>query len=126
MTTFLLAETHVHLSSDGATDLLDSATLWTRSPAELDDALPGWLLGGFPIEATDEPGDAEMHPNGDELLCAAAGAIDVYLDGADGERVVRLETGQTCLVPAGTWHRLHGRRAGTLVTVTYGRGTRHR
>lgn len=67
---FELAGTHVHLGADGTTDLLDSEQLWSRPPAELDEAVPHWLVAGFPIEPADEPGGAELHPNGDELLAS--------------------------------------------------------
>lgn len=46
-------------------------------------------------------GGAELHPNGDELLCAVAGAMDVHLHEPTGQRVEALRAGGTCLVPRG-------------------------
>ncbi len=126
MTSFELPATHVHLAANGAAELLESAQLWERPPAELDNGLPNWLVASFPIAVDDSPGAAEIHPNGDELLCAVAGAIDVILEDSDKVQVVTLRPGQTCLVPKGTWHRLRGRVPGNLITITYGRGTQHR
>ncbi|WP_169747989.1 cupin domain-containing protein [Pseudonocardia acaciae] len=125
MDQFELPRTYVHLNADGATALLDGPELWRRPPAELDAMLTGWLVASFPIEPSDGPGHREMHPNGDELLHVTAGATDVLLsdDAAGGERTVTLHAGQTFRVPKGTWHRLRGREAGTLVTITYGHGT---
>jgi len=68
----------------------------------------------------------EMHPAGDEVVCLLSGAIDVVLDEADGERVVPLEAGQTCIVPRGVWHRAIVLEAGDTLNITRGEGTQHR
>jgi len=68
----------------------------------------------------------EMHPAGDEVMCLLSGAIDVVLDEADGERVVPLEAGQTCIVPRGVWHRAIVREPGDTLHITRGEGTQHR
>lgn len=68
----------------------------------------------------------EMHPAGDEVVCLLSGAIDVVLDEPDGERVVALETGRTCIVPRGVWHRAIVREPGDTLHITRGEGTQHR
>ncbi|HEX3668199.1 MAG TPA: cupin domain-containing protein [Acidimicrobiia bacterium] len=68
----------------------------------------------------------EMHPPGDEVVCLLSGAIDVVLDEPDGERVVELRSGQTCIVPRGVWHRAIVREPGDTLHVTRGEGTQHR
>ena len=45
---------------------------------------------------------------------------------ADGERVLELRPGAACVVPRATWHRQRVREAGSLLGVTFGRGTQHR
>jgi mannose-6-phosphate isomerase-like protein (cupin superfamily) len=68
----------------------------------------------------------EMHPAGDEVVCLLSGAIDVVLDEPDGERVVELEVGRTCIVPRGVWHRAIVREPGDTLHITRGEGTHHR
>jgi mannose-6-phosphate isomerase-like protein (cupin superfamily) len=68
----------------------------------------------------------EMHPAGDEVVCLLSGAIDVVLDDPDGERVVALEAGRTCIVPRGVWHRAIVREPGDTLHITRGEGTQHR
>ena len=68
----------------------------------------------------------EMHPAGDEVVCLLSGAIDVVLDEPDGERVVELEAGRTCIVPRGVWHRAIVREPGDTLHITRGEGTQHR
>ena len=46
-----------------------------------------------------------MHPAGEEVVYLLSGAIDLVLDGADGERIVPLRDGEAYIVPRGTWHR---------------------
>ncbi len=68
----------------------------------------------------------EMHPAGDEVVCLLSGAVDVVLDEPDGERVVELEAGRTCIIPRGVWHRAIVREPGDTLHVTRGEGTQHR
>ena len=68
----------------------------------------------------------EMHPAGDEVVCLLSGAMDVVLDEPDGERVVALEAGRTCIVPRGVWHRAIVREPGDTLHITRGEGTQHR
>ena len=68
----------------------------------------------------------EMHPAGDEVVCLLSGAIAVVLDEPDGERVVELEAGRTCIVPRGVWHRAIVREPGDTLHITRGEGTQHR
>jgi mannose-6-phosphate isomerase-like protein (cupin superfamily) len=84
----------------------------------------GRLVGAF-HNATDW--DVwEMHPAGDEVVCLLTGAVDVVLDEPDGERVVELGAGQTCIVPRGVWHRAVVREPGDTLHITRGEGTQHR
>ena len=68
----------------------------------------------------------EMHPAGDEVVCLLSGAVDVVLDEPDGERVVQLKAGQTCIVPRGVWHRAIVGEPGDALHITRGEGTQHR
>jgi oxalate decarboxylase/phosphoglucose isomerase-like protein (cupin superfamily) len=67
-----------------------------------------------------------MHPAGDEVVCLLTGAVDVVLDEPDGERVVELRAGQTCIVPRGVWHRAIVQEPGDTLHITRGEGTEHR
>ena len=55
-------------------------------------------------------GHWEMHPRGEELLILTAGAIDLILDEAGGERRIRLEDRAGFIIPRGVWHRADGAR----------------
>ena len=68
---------------------------------------------------------AQMIPEA-STLCLLTGAVDVVLDEADGERVVELTAGQTCIVPRGVWHRAIVREPGDTLHITRGAGTQHR
>ncbi|HMF82461.1 MAG TPA: cupin domain-containing protein [Acidimicrobiia bacterium] len=68
----------------------------------------------------------EMHPAGDEIVCLLSGAIDVVLEEDQGERLVVLEAGQTCIVPRGVWHRAVVHEPGDTLHITRGAGTQHR
>lgn len=68
----------------------------------------------------------EMHPAGEEVVYLLSGAIDLVLDGADGERIVPLRDGEAYIVPRGTWHRAVVHAPGQVLFITRGAGTRHR
>jgi len=84
----------------------------------------GWMLATFHM--TQSMTTWELHPEGDEILHLLSGALDIVLQEAEGERVIALESGTTCVVPRGVWHRQIVRAPGDLLSVTYGRGTEHR
>ncbi|HVV93182.1 MAG TPA: cupin domain-containing protein [Hyphomicrobiales bacterium] len=68
----------------------------------------------------------EMHPDGDELLIVASGALDLELEGPEGSRAVGMSAQTAFIVPAGTWHRLLLREPAILIAVTHHAGTVHR
>lgn len=68
----------------------------------------------------------EMHPTGDEILFLISGAITVILEEEGGEHAVDLRPGTACVVPQGVWHTARVERAGDLLSITRGEGTRHR
>ena len=68
----------------------------------------------------------EMHPAGEEVLYLLSGALDLVLQSNDAERTVELRTGAAFIVPRGTWHRGIVRSPYTMLSITYGAGTKHR
>jgi mannose-6-phosphate isomerase-like protein (cupin superfamily) len=68
----------------------------------------------------------EMHPEGDEVVCLLSGSVEVVLEEGDGERVVPMRAGNTCIVPRGVWHTANVHTAGDTLHITRGAGTRHR
>ena len=68
----------------------------------------------------------EMHPAGEEIVYLLSGAIDLVLEGADGEHAVPLGAGEAFIVPRGTWHRAVVHEPGQIMFITRGAGTRHR
>jgi mannose-6-phosphate isomerase-like protein (cupin superfamily) len=84
----------------------------------------GRLVGTFHNAA--DWGVWEMHPAGDEIVCLLSGAIDVVLEDGEGERVIELRPGATCIVPRGVWHSAIVHTPGDTLHITRGAGTRHR
>jgi mannose-6-phosphate isomerase-like protein (cupin superfamily) len=129
---FRLDETYAFLKDDGAAPLVPTTGLWQelmsgqpKSPgARLVADGEGWLLAMYSIDG-DTPA-WEMHPAGDELLTMLSGEMDVVLERDGREVTIHVHTGETCLVPRGTWHRQAVRRAGRYLGITYGKGTEHR
>jgi mannose-6-phosphate isomerase-like protein (cupin superfamily) len=68
----------------------------------------------------------EMHPAGEEVLYLLSGALDLVLQNSDGDRTVKLRSGAAFIVPRGTWHRGILRSPYTMLSITYGAGTKHR
>ncbi len=122
---FSLAMNCVLLTGAGAAQLADGGdAFWRRSPSELDQAFPGWLITANSFEVGS--GGWERHPAGDEVLYLISGATDVVIEQDSGERVLDLHTGSTCVVPRGCWHRQVARESGELLAMTFGKGTQHR
>ena len=79
------------------------------------------------IVAGESPHRGELHPDGDELLFVITGRMDVIVDDGDEEHVGtetihRLGSGDACIVPRGTWHRIEVVEPGRMVNVTPGPG----
>ena len=129
---FGLDETYAFLQDGGSAPLVPTAGLWQElmsgqaksQGAKLVADGNGWLVAMYAIDK-DAPA-WEMHPAGAELLVMLSGEMDVVLEQAAGELTIRLQAGQTCVVPRGTWHRQAVRRAGQYLGMTYGKGTEHR
>ena len=130
---FDLMSTYVFLEDGGRAPAIEVTDAFWRdlmsgSPASPGAVLmangAGWLTAIYRMER-DTP-TWEMHPAGDELLVLLSGAIDIVLEGAEGNRIVELRAGTSCLVPRGTWHKQVVRTPGQELAVTYGKGTKHR
>ena len=50
----------------------------------------------------------------------------IVLEGAEGDRIIELRAGTSCLVPRGTWHKQVVHTPGQELAITYGKGTKHR
>jgi mannose-6-phosphate isomerase-like protein (cupin superfamily) len=100
------------------------AAFWRRSPSEIDQDFPGWLVTAYRFEAGS--GGWERHPACDEVLHLISGAMNVIIEQDRGQRVIDLRAGSTCVVPRGRWHRQVARESGDLLAVTFGKGTQHR
>ena len=124
--TFDLASTYIQLR-DGPDAIVVPVgkDFWARI-AERTDLHEGRLVmvGGQSTDWT----NWEMHPAGEEVLYLLSGALDLVLQNQnnDGERTVELRAGRAFIVPRGTWHRGIVRSPYTILSITYGAGTRHR
>lgn len=127
-----LGETYLYLEGSSA-DLVEvTPTFWpelvsgaaTSAGARRVIEGHGWLMMRF--QMTSSPGHWECHPVGDEILVLQSGRLDVVFETHEGERVVALHAGDTCVVPRGTWHRQVVHAPSSLIAITCGEGTRHR
>jgi mannose-6-phosphate isomerase-like protein (cupin superfamily) len=121
---FDLATTYVQLDDGPAASPVKVDDVFWESIDQRPELHGGRLVGTFHNAADWDVW--EMHPAGDEVVCLLSGAIDVVLDEPDGERIVSLEAGQTCIVPRGVWHSAAVREPGDTLHITRGEGTRHR
>jgi mannose-6-phosphate isomerase-like protein (cupin superfamily) len=122
---FALASTYVQLLDGLRAETVEvDENFWSEIDARK--SLHRGRLVGLMRMARGEGDHSEMHPAGDELLILLSGAADVILEERGGERAISLAAGEACVVPRGTWHHFHARRAGELLFVTPGRGTRAR
>lgn len=70
---------------------------------------------------------AEMHPNGDEIVCLLSGSVTFVLETPDGEKTVELrEPGAYVIVPQGTWHTARTHEPCRMLFITAGEGTQHK
>jgi mannose-6-phosphate isomerase-like protein (cupin superfamily) len=70
---------------------------------------------------------AEMHPNGDEIVCLLSGRTTMVLFADGGEKLVELsEPGAYVVIPKGTWHTARTNVKCTMFFITAGEGTQNR
>jgi mannose-6-phosphate isomerase-like protein (cupin superfamily) len=122
--TFDLATTYVQLDDGPRAFAVEVDDAFWQTIDRRPELQGGRLVGTY--HNTQDWDIWEMHPAGEEVVCLLSGAIDVVLDEPDGERVVELEAGRTCIVPRGVWHRAIVREPGDTLHITRGEGTQHR
>jgi mannose-6-phosphate isomerase-like protein (cupin superfamily) len=126
--TFSLTSTYVHLDGGTAERIPVDETFWPRVISG-ERPLPGWLVASFEFADTDPDAPtshSEVHPRGDEIHICLEGAMTAILEHAEGLEKIDFTVGESCLVPAGTWHRLIAREPSRIVSLTYGDGSQHR
>jgi mannose-6-phosphate isomerase-like protein (cupin superfamily) len=117
--------TFVHLHAGGEmTTTPRTPTFWRDLVSGAGDRIVG-AVRGRDADAF-HPGECEMHPHGDELLCLLSGAVDVVLEEPAGDRAVPLKAGELFVVPSGVWHRIVLRDPADLLFVTPPQGTQLR
>jgi len=110
-----LVRTFVHIDNAGnAKPVKVTSSFWRDTSAKY-----ARVLGAFDFKSNDDLHSSmqEVHPEADEVLFLASGAIDVLIEEAGVERVVSLEAGQAAVVARGLWHRLVMRRPGKLLFI---------
>lgn len=123
---FDLFSTFIQIKDGGsASPVPVTETFWQELMSGLRPELnDGWLMMAL-RRAADTP-TWEMHPAGDEILYLLSGAVEIIMQGADGEQVIELRAGTACIVPRGAWHRQIVREPGDMLGITFGKGTQHR
>ena len=120
-----LSKTFLHLDDEGgASPIALTRAFWSGQ----DSGRYARVMGAFDFEG---PGDLhsamqEVHPEADEVIYLASGAIDLLIEREGREERVALEAGQMAIVPRGVWHRLEMRAPGRLVFVNSRAGMRSR
>lgn len=125
---FNLTSTYLHLDGGTAERMPVDETFWPRVISG-ERPLPGWLVASFEFAATDvdaASAHSEVHPHGDEIHICVDGAMTAVLERPGGQALVDFGPGESCLVPAGVWHRLVAREPSRIVSLTFGDGTQHR
>lgn len=95
------------------------ACLVEQVPGRPPQRIDGFTVGA-PIITRDAPHDGEVHPDGDELLYLASGAVTLLLELEDGHKTVELVAGDAVVVPQGVWHKITLREPGQLIHITPG------
>jgi mannose-6-phosphate isomerase-like protein (cupin superfamily) len=125
---FTLTDTYLHLEHGQAERMVIDEAFWPRVVSG-ERPLPGWLVASFSFASTEDDGasdHSEMHPCGDEVHICLGGAMTAILEYAEHEERIEFDVGQTCIVPAGVWHRLVARKPSQIVSLTFGEDTEHR
>ena len=122
--TFDLADTYVQLDDGPAAVAVQVDDDFWQKIESRPQLHRGRLVGAFHNAADWDVW--EMHPAGDEVVCLLSGAIDVVLEEEDGERVIELRRGATCIVPRGVCHTAIVHTPGDTMHITRGAGTQHR
>ena len=122
---FDLERTYVHLTDGPDAKCVEvTPDFWQTLGARRD------LRGGRLVSAsrfTEDWPHWEMHPAGEELVMLVAGALDLVLEDARGERKTLTLRGRgAVLIPRGTWHWAKVHEPSELWFITYGEGTQHR
>lgn len=124
---FNLNNTYAQLKADGGATLQEADTFWQAVQAGdpvVDNENFGFLVCSFEYES-DWP-HWEMHPAGDEIVSLLSGEVDLILEIQGAEQILKLKTGETCVVPRGVWHRAAVHKPSKALHVTPGAGTVHR
>ena len=128
-----LSTTYVCLAPDGGASTIDVTPDFWNTIDDREDLKEGRLVAVF--ESAGDWPYWEMHPEGEEILVLLSGEMTMIFEGPSAERRVKLLEGRACLVPRGVWHRaIRWARPfsrgvpvqSRLLSITYGRGTRHR
>jgi mannose-6-phosphate isomerase-like protein (cupin superfamily) len=121
-----LSRTFVHLTNRGDAEAVElTPSFWRESSSS---ALYDRVVGAFRFGSSEDLHSSiqEMHPEADEMLFVASGAIEVALQEGGCERTVSLAAGQAAIVPRGVWHRLIMREPGMLLFINCRTGMQSR
>jgi mannose-6-phosphate isomerase-like protein (cupin superfamily) len=118
--------TYVHLSDGPEATLVPVSDDFWQTIQVRTDLHEGRLLTAYHFESEADWSHWERHPDGDEIVCLLAGAMDMVFEETGGERVVQLRGRCACVVPRGVWHRGIVREPTDALLITRGKGTEHR
>ena len=124
---FDLHQVCVYLARDGSMRSYAKTAELFRSSGESGELMDGRMLA---LHCVSSPQDVhypvwEMHPEGDELLIVASGAVSVEFRDSQIPRTALLPGHAACIVPAGVWHRLIVHQPSVLIAITQRHNTVH-
>lgn len=124
MNTIDLTETYVAINNNNATAVPGGPAFWEQLESGGNvgaDLEHGWLVGTYCYTG---PWDHwEMHPEGDEIVHIVLGHLDFTIDDGTTTHTLHVATGQSVVVPAGTWHTADTTTPTQALHITYGQGT---
>jgi mannose-6-phosphate isomerase-like protein (cupin superfamily) len=119
--------TYVCLAPSGDASTIEVTPEFWATIGSRADLADGRLVAAF--ESDEDWSHWEMHPHGEEVLVLLSGRMAFVLEapgGEAGETRVDLLEGRAFVVPRGVWHRAIVEMPSKLLSISYGRGTRHR
>lgn len=117
--------TYVHLAADGTTSTTAGGeSFWSLPAPEMAPFEAGWLVSEF--VCSEDWGNWEMHPHGDEFVYLLDGDIEFLLELPSGTRATRITGRGAVVVPQGLWHTAKVFAPSRMLFITRGAGTEHR
>ncbi|MCO5144144.1 MAG: cupin domain-containing protein [Oligoflexia bacterium] len=119
-----LSKTYLQLKPTGKAQAWDAGKFWESAKTKGFESPFGYLVAQYEFKETWS--QWECHPNGDELLIAIDGSMELVLENDGSQEVVSLSAPNSFLIPAGTWHTANVKEPCRIIGISAGEGTQTR